>query len=117
MDSIFDNPKYKERLAMYETALAAGIPIVSADTCALICAALAECGNTEEFTHNHRLVCELRYAQERFNVKGSECVTDPYFHETLRHYVRLFEACHKENKEIPSSINEVFMTRYGFKLH
>ena len=57
MNSIFDNPQYKERWAMYQSALTAGIPIVSTETCAILCAMLLVWGNTEEFTHNHRLVC------------------------------------------------------------
>ena len=58
--SIFDTPEYKERWAMYQSALDAGLPIVSTETCAIICAMLLVWGNTAEFTHNHRLVCELQ---------------------------------------------------------
>ena len=70
MDSIYDTPEYKERWAMYQSALDAGIPIVSTETCAIICAMLLVWGNTAEFTHNHRLVCELQYAQKRFGIEG-----------------------------------------------
>ena len=40
MESLLDNPQYKERWAMYESALAVGLPIVSRETCAIICAML-----------------------------------------------------------------------------
>ena len=40
MSSIFDTPEYKERWAMYQSALDAGLPIVSTETCAIICAML-----------------------------------------------------------------------------
>ena len=52
--SIFDTPEYKERWAMYQSALDAGLPIVSTETCAIICAMLLVWGNTAEFTHNHQ---------------------------------------------------------------
>ena len=74
--SIFDTPEYKERWAMYQSALDAGLPIVSTETCAIICAMLLVWGNTAEFTHNHRLVCELQYAQKRFGIEGGETPTD-----------------------------------------
>ena len=35
MNSIYDTPEYKERWAMYQSALTAGIPIVSTETCLL----------------------------------------------------------------------------------
>ena len=72
--SIYDNPEYKERWAMYQSALDMGLPIVSTETCAIICAMLLVWGNTAEFTHNHRLVCELQYAQKRFGIEGVSAV-------------------------------------------
>ena len=49
MNSIYDTPEYKERWAMYQSALDAGIPIVSTETCAIICAMLLVWGNDERF--------------------------------------------------------------------
>ena len=72
MNSILDTPESKERWAMYESSLQAGLPIVSRETCAIICAMLLVWGNDERFTHHHRLVCELQYAQKRFHIEGSE---------------------------------------------
>lgn len=82
--SIFDTKEYKERWAMYQSALDAGIPIVSTETCAIICAMLLVWGNTAEFTHNHRLVCELQYAQKRFGIEGAAYQTTVNF---LRHSI------------------------------
>ena len=62
--------EYQQRWAMYDAAIKAGIPIVPTETCAIICAMLLVWGNTENFTHNHRLVCELKYAQKRFRIEG-----------------------------------------------
>lgn len=65
----WDSVEFRE--AMYDDALKAGLPIVSEEVCAIICAMLLVHGNHEMFTHNHRLVCELKYAQKRFHLQGS----------------------------------------------
>lgn len=112
--SIYDNPQYKERWAMYASALKAGIPIVPTETCAIICAMLLVWGNTEEFTHNHRLVCELTYAQQRFHIEGSGTVSDEKFKIALNYYVDLLELNQKREDRVPDHIDEMFQERYGF---
>lgn len=114
MNSIFDDPQYKQRWAMYETALAAGIPIVSTETCAIICAMLHSWGNSEQFTHNHRLVCELQYAQRRFHIEGSGQVTDRNFLTALNYYIDLLEMNIKRESRVPDHIDQMFQERYGF---
>ena len=113
MNSIFDNPQYKERWAMYQSALDAGIPIVSTETCAIICAMLLVWGNTEEFTHNHRLVCELQYAQRRFHIEGSES-PDADFTRLLQSYVSQLELMQQREDRVPDHIDQMFQERYGF---
>ena len=113
MNSIFDNPQYKERWAMYQSALDAGIPIVSTETCAIICAMLLVWGNTEEFTHNHRLVCELQYAQRRFHIEGSES-PDAEFAALLQSYVSQLELMQQRENRVPDHIDALFQERYGF---
>ena len=113
MNSIFDNPQYKERWAMYQSALDAGIPIVSTETCAIICAMLLVWGNTEEFTHNHRLVCELQYAQRRFHIEGSES-PDAEFAALLQSYVSQLELMQQRENRVPDHIDAMFQERYGY---
>ena len=114
MNSIYDTKEYKERWAMYQSALDAGIPIVSTETCAIICAMLVVWGNTEEFTHNHRLVCELQYAQQRFGISGGNVVGDTEFTATLQYYVRNLQQWQDEGKGVPPKIDAMFKERYGF---
>ena len=114
MESIFDNPQYKERWALYESALQTGLPIVSRETCAIICAMLVVHGNHEMFTHNHRLVCELRYAQKRFKVEGSEC-PDAHFSSLVKGYVNGLELYYQREHDVPDNINNLFEERYGFR--
>ena len=112
--SIFDTPEYKERWAMYQSALDAGLPIVSTETCAIICAMLLVWGNTAEFTHNHRLVCELQYAQKRFGIEGGETPNDRNFLTALNYYTDLLELNQKREDRVPDFIDDMFRERYGY---
>lgn len=114
MESIFDNPQYKQRWAMYESALKAGLPIVSTETCAIICAMLLVWGNSEEFTHNHRLVCELQYAQQRFHIYGTGQVSDRNFRTALNYYTDLLTLNQQRENRVPDHIDHIFQERYGF---
>ncbi len=113
MESILDNPQLKQRWAMYESALAAGLPIVNRETCAIICAMLLVWGNEERFTHHHRLVCELRYAQKRFRIEGSES-PDADFTRLLQSYVSQLELMQQREDRVPDHIDAMFQERYGF---
>ena len=112
--TITDDPKFKERWAMYETALAAGLPIVNTETCAIICAMLVVHGNHEMFTHNHRLVAELLYAQKRFKVEGGESPV-VHFAMLMKGYVNGLEAYYQREHDVPDNINDLFEERYGFR--
>ena len=114
MSSIFDNPQYKERWAMYQSALTAGIPIVSTETCAILCAMLLVWGNCEEFTHNYRLVCELQYAQQRFGIDGGSVPRDHHFLTALNYYTDLLTLMHRREDRVPDHIDKMFQERYGF---
>lgn len=114
MDSIFDSKEYKERWAMYSTSLQCGIPIVSTEVCAIICAMLLVWGNTAEFTHNHRLVCELQYAQKCFHIEGGEKPTDAKFLSAFNYYVGLLELNQKKENKVPQFIDDMFRERYGY---
>jgi hypothetical protein len=113
---IQEDPMFQQRWIMYREALRVGLPIVSLETCAIICAGLLVHGNNENFTHNHRLVCELQYAQERFNIKGGGTVTDQKFKTALNYYIDLMELNYKRDNIVPDFINDMFKDRYGFYL-
>ena len=113
MESLLDNPQFKQREAMYNSALAAGLPIVNRETCAIICAMLLVWGNHEMFTHNHRLVCELRYAQKRFHLQGGE-TPDREFAKTLQYYVTQLGLMQDRESRVPDHIDQMFQERYGF---
>ena len=102
---------------MYDSALKAGIPIVSTETCAIICAMLLVWGNTAEFTHNHRLVCELQYAQKRFHIEGGERPSDQQFLMALNHYTVLLQLNQQRDGRVPDFIDEIFNERYGYRFN
>jgi hypothetical protein len=116
MESLLDNPQYKERWAMYDAALQIGLPIVSRETCAIICAMLQVWGNHEMFTHHHRLVCELLYAQKRFKIEGSES-PDAEFAALLRSYVGQLELVQQRENRVPDHIDDLFYERYKFRFN
>ena len=98
---------------MYESALKAGLPIINRETCAIICAMLLVWGNCEQFTHNHRLVCELQYAQKRFKIECSES-PDADFARMLQSYVGQLELMQQREDRVPDHIDALFQERYGF---
>lgn len=116
MESLLDNPQFKEREQMYNAALAMGLPIVSRDVCAIICAMLLMWGNHEMFTHHHRLVCELRYAQRRFHIEGSKS-PDADFARLLQGYVSQLELMQQREDRVPDHIDRLFQERYGFRFN
>ena len=99
---------------MYQSALQVGLPIVSRDTCAIICAMLLVWGNDERFTHNHRLVCELQYAQKRFNIEGGSVPNDRKFLTAFNYYTDLLELMQQRENRVPDHIDRLFQERYGF---
>ena len=113
MKSLLDNTQFKEREAMYDSALQMGLPIVNRETCAIICAMLLVWGNHEMFTHHHRLVCELRYAQKRFNINGGES-PDLEFTAILQSYVSQLQLMQEREGMVPDYIDDLFQNRYGF---
>ena len=116
MESLLDNKNFKQRMAMYDAALATGLPIVSRDVCAIICAMLLVWGNHEMFTHHHRLVCELRYAQKRFHVEGGES-PDAEFAAVLQYYVAQLQLVQNREQRVPDHIDQMFQERYGFRFN
>ena len=114
--SILEDPDFKMRWAMYQSSLSSGIPIVSKEVCAVICAMLVVHGNHEAFTHNHRLVAELLYAMKRFRLKGGESC-DASFALMLKGYINGLDLYYEREGGVPDYINSLFKERYGFEFN
>lgn len=102
------------RNAMYETALAAGIPILSKDTCARLLAIVHSITH-EGFTYSERARAEIRYAQKRFGVDGGE-TPDPGFARLVKRYVDEIEGYGAANKTVVPWAAEFAKERYGIEL-
>ena len=102
------------RKAMYETALATGIPILSADTCARLMAVVHSCTN-EGFTYSERALVEIQYAQKRFGLEGGE-TPDAEFAALLKQYVDEIESYGKEHKAVVPWAVQFAKERYGIEL-
>lgn len=112
MENIFQSKRYIKRWAAYETALQVGLPIVDLDTCAIICAMLVVWGDGKEFSRNHKLVCELQYAQRKYDIGNGG--GDKVFAASLQYYADNLRKWKDEGKGVPPKINAMFKRRYGF---
>ena len=110
--------------SLLATALAAGIPIISSDTAARVCAAVYVCGNNEALVSSPKLKADLDYISERFGVHGSGTPSER-FSELLKKYVYDLEHFRSEtpydgaavfHQDRPQWVDELFKQRYGIKL-
>lgn len=103
--------------ATYNTALQAGIPVISLDNAARILAVLYVHGNNEFMVHSDKFHVEINYLQKRFKIDGGE-VPDKSIIPKLRQYIEeleMFEQTHPELR-YPEWADKLFRERYGFKL-
>lgn len=100
------------RNAMYETALAAGIPILSEDTCARLLAIVHSITH-EGFTYSERALVEIQYAQKRFGLEGGE-TPDAEFAALVKQYVDEIESYGAVHKKVIPWAAEFVKQRYGF---
>ena len=69
---------------------------------------------TTEFTHNHRLVCELLYAQKRFDIEGGSVPRDRKFLTAFNYYTDLLTLNQQREDRVPDFIDSMFQERYGY---
>lgn len=103
--------------ANYDTALQAGIPIISLDTSARILAVLYVHGNNEFMVHSDKFHVEINYIQKRFRIEGGDS-PDRAIIPKLKQYIEELEQFEQTypNKRFPEWADKLFRERYGFKL-
>ena len=67
-----------------------------------------------EFMHNHRLVCELQYAQKRFGIEGGSVPNDRKFLTAFNYYTDLLTLNQQREDRVPDHIDAMFQERYGY---
>ncbi len=102
---------------LYDTALAAGLPIISTDTAAKILAVTYVHGNNEFMVHSPKFKAEIRYIQKKWGIDGG-LIPDAGITIAIQHDVDELERFEKEHPEerYPQWAIELFKTRYGFEL-
>lgn len=102
---------------LYETALNAGLPIISLDTSARILAVLYVHGNNEFMVHCPKFQAEIKYIQSRFHIDGGEA-PDQRIIPLLRQYIEVLETFEQENLDVryTERADKLFKERYGIKL-
>lgn len=103
--------------ATYDTALAAGLPIISTDTSARILAVTYVHGNNEFMCSSPKFKVETGYIQKRFHIEGGE-TPDAEIVRLIQQYVSELELFEKRNpkEKYPEWAMSLFKQRYGFKL-
>lgn len=106
-----DRKEYTLWWRMADTALAAGIPLISMDTAAkLLAAVLQYGGGNEAFVFCDHLRADLHYISGRWGVRGGE-TPDPDLVEAIREY-------RKEMTGLPPEwLKSLFKERYGVQLN
>lgn len=97
-----------------DTCLAAGIDSISMSHATTTAAMLLVHGNHEAFTHNTKLVADLQYIQQRYNINGGG-TADPDFAEELKASVKELEDYEREHgfKAVPKEAKEYFKRMYN----
>lgn len=92
--------------ALLDTAAQCGLKVVSDDTCCKVLAWLYVHGGGYEVNYNTKLLADIKYAQKRLNVYGSE-IPDSELCETLRARVKELEASVKTKSQSPEWLLEL----------
>lgn len=101
----------------YQTALSCGLPIISADNSARIMAVLYVHGNNEFMVHCPKFAVEMRYIQDRFNLKGAH-IPNPEITALIRRYSKELEEYEKAHPKdrYPNWAKELYKKRYNITL-
>lgn len=100
-----------------ETCLNAGIPSISLDKAALMCAVLLEYGNNEAFTLNDKFLADIDYIQKKYRIFGAE-TPDAEFADALKEHVIKIQEFEKKNghDKRPEWAQKYFIEMYNIQI-
>lgn len=111
-------PDYDFYSKMLQTALSAGLPIISTDTAAKVLAiTYVYGGNNELFIASPKLKADLKYIQDRFHINGGEAPSVeivPLIQQYVHEFQTYLKGKHKE--DFPDWADKLMKDRYGIKL-
>lgn len=104
-----------------DVCLSAGIPSLSADTCARILAVIYVHGNNAEMVYCPKLLTDLEYIKKRFGIDGGETPSTDII-PSLRGYIKELydyaEAHQAERSDMkPDWAVNMFRDMYGINLY
>ena len=105
----------KLRKQWNESCLAANIPSLSTETCAMILAAVDTTGENEQFVLNGKFQADIEYICKRFNINGGEvpsaelCSALKQWRSKIIDSVRMFQ-------KYPNEITDFFKEYYNIEL-
>lgn len=105
----------KLRQQWNESCLAANIPSLSTDTCAMILAAVDVTGENEQFVLNGKFQADIEYICKRFNINGGEvpsaelCSALKTWRNKIIDSVRMFQ-------KYPNEVTDFFKEYYNIEL-
>ena len=105
----------KLRKQWNESCLAANIPSLSIDTCAMILAAVDDTDENEQFVMNGKFQADIAYIRKRFNINGGEvpsaelCSALKTWRSKIVDSVRMFQ-------KYPNEVTNFFKEYYNIDL-
>lgn len=98
-----------------ESCLAADIPSLSTETCAMILAVVYVAGNDENIVMNLKLKADIDYIQKRFHFAGGY-TPDYYLCEATKGFIMCLEGNFIEYGDYPQFVKDFFKEYYNIEL-
>lgn len=102
-------------LATLHTADAVGMNVVREVDLARVLAILHVAGNNEEMTHSYKFLGDVKFAQDKYHLRGGE-IPDRAFCTLFNRYRRELEAYEQAHGDYPKWAYRIMKERYGIKL-
>ena len=115
MTVLYANAMDKLRKQWNESFLAANIPSLSTETCAMILAAVEATDENEQFVMNCKFQADIEYICKRFNINGGEvpsaelCSALKKWRNKIIDSVRMFQ-------KYPNEVTDFFKEYYNIEL-
>lgn len=98
-----------------ESCLAAGIPSLSTETCAMILAVVYVADSDENIVMNLKLKADIDYIQKRFNIIGGY-IPDSDFIQITKGFVMAIQGNFIEYGDYPQFVKDLFKEYYNIEL-
>ena len=98
-----------------ETCLAAGIPSLSTEACAMILSIVYMTDNDENIVMNKKLQADIDYIKKRFHIEGGE-IPDWYLGQAVKAFIMTTEKAIQKYGDWPLLVKDFFKEYYNIEL-